>query len=320
MKERQLKKLLRKYGDHSASDAENYLVDSWYRSFDLDKSETVPGIVNPGDEIQTRQRILSGISKEDPKQIWYRSPLMAVACTMLIFLTAALIFQLNLRKQSAAQVLVFNTLQGQTKKILLSDSSVVWLNGNSRLEIGASYADSNRTVKLAGEAYFEVTHNPKKPFLVETQHITTKVLGTTFNVRAYQNSRFAKITLLTGRIWVKIKETQIKGVVLNPNQMLQYDQISHQSMVTNEQASLDQKAWTLGKLKFSNTPMEEVREILFQSHGLQISLDPGALSHARIYGEFKVNDDPEYIIRTLCKLIHAKYTLNGKMVMIRNRS
>ncbi|RZK41739.1 MAG: DUF4974 domain-containing protein [Pedobacter sp.] len=321
MKIRKFRSILSRYLNHSATNAEKFIVDSWYRSFDKNQDKTVPGIENSIEESQTRQRILNGLMPLQHPKIWYRNPLLGVACGLLLLSGIAFLFLSKPKPHQLEQPIVFQTLRGQTKKIILSDSTVVLLNANSKLELAANYADTTRSVKLIGEAYFEVKSNPKKPFLVETKNLTTKVLGTSFNVRSYLSSRYSKITLLTGRVWIGIKEANEKTpteVILNPNEILRYDHQLHQSSTTNEQSSVDQKAWTLGRLIFNNTPMDEVREILYESHGLEIQLSSGKLDNARIYGEFRTNDKPDYIISTICKLINAKYTVNGKKVLIQS--
>ncbi|TDQ08651.1 FecR family protein [Pedobacter metabolipauper] len=321
MKTQQFKQLLKRYLDESASKAERYIVDIWYHSFDRDHSGIVPGIENSSIEYETGQRILSKIQTSNHRKGWYSWQTLRVACSILLISTVSLFFLLKPKDHSGQTAVIFKTLPGQTKKILLRDSSVVWLNANSTLEIAASYSEKNRSVKLSGEAYFEVTHDPQKPFFVAAGPLTTKVLGTTFNVRAYPASRFSKITLLTGKVWVTVKAPgkRTGGVILTPNQTLQYDLLSHHAKTQNKESSIDQKAWTTGKLIFDDTSMDEVKEILKESYGLNMQVISKKLNSRRISGEFRLDDQPEYIIKTLCKLIHAKYTINGKTIYIQSK-
>lgn len=95
------------------------------------------------------------------------------------------------------------TAAGEQYKLILPDGTKVWLNAASTLEFPASFAHvKTRSVKLEGEAYFEVVHNSQQPFMVETAHQTIEDLGTAFNVTAYKDDPFTKTTLLEGAVQV----------------------------------------------------------------------------------------------------------------------
>ncbi|UAY55502.1 FecR family protein [Arachidicoccus terrestris] len=95
------------------------------------------------------------------------------------------------------------TAAGEQYKLILPDGTKVWLNAASTLEFPASFAQAKtRSVKLEGEAYFEVVHNSRQPFMVQTAHQTIEDLGTAFNVTAYKDDPFTKTTLLEGAVQV----------------------------------------------------------------------------------------------------------------------
>ena len=100
-----------------------------------------------------------------------------------------------------AQLMALSVPRGQDYHLTLADGTQVWMNAESRLEFPDRFNGNTREVRLKGEAYFEVKKDAKRPFVVHTDYLTTRVLGTAFNVRAYSR-RDASVTLVSGRVQV----------------------------------------------------------------------------------------------------------------------
>ncbi len=311
---------MNRYHQDTVSPAERFVVDRWYDSFD-DSGQNVPGIEDERIAGETGERIFNKIPLWKMAKPWYSRPGFQMTGTAAV--AALLLLFLYLRPYSpGSPPVVYQALKGETKKILLNDSTRIWLNSGSRLEILPDYAKDKRAVKLEGEAYFEVNHNAAKPFLVYAGELTTNVLGTSFTVQAYKASRFARVTLVTGKVWVKIthpKPGKGRGALLLPNQSLQYDYHSKTMAKTNVTAAASSKAWIDGKLIFDNTPMPEVAEILSRALGLKVKLQRSNLDTCRIYGQFDRNDNPEKVVNMICKLISARYILHGNEVEINGK-
>lgn len=109
---------------------------------------------------------------------------------------------------------------GQVYKLILNDSTEVWLNADSRLTFPTRFTGNKRGVKLEGEAYFKVAHDENRPFVIETEKLTVSVLGTEFNMKAYKNSE-AHVTLVEGAVKIAMPEAG-KEVVLMPGQDMTY--------------------------------------------------------------------------------------------------
>jgi ferric-dicitrate binding protein FerR (iron transport regulator) len=249
---------------------------------------------------------------------------MRIAAVLLLISAASFLFFNN---RSAIENFIdpisfqhIATLPGKRMKVVLSDGSIVWLNSGSRLSFSNRYNRSVREVKLEGEAYFEVSHNPKKPFLVHVGELTTKVLGTSFTINAYKESRQAVVTLITGKVWVKIRSAGpgniSSGDILLPDQRLQYDYTSKKTIKTYVASAASSRAWTEGKLIFDNTPMQEVAERLSRAFDLHVEVQKTKRSDCRIYGQFNMNQKPEEVVKMICKLIRATYTIQGNEVSI----
>ena len=111
--------------------------------------------------------------------------------------------------------------RGSKKIIVLPDGTQVWLNAGSKLSYDSSlYNQKKRIVSLSGEAFFDVAKNKEKPFIVQTNKISIKVLGTAFNVKAYPDDKFTETTLLRGSIELTVKNRPYQKIMLKPNEKL----------------------------------------------------------------------------------------------------
>src|SRR6187401_2548064 len=113
------------------------------------------------------------------------------------------------------------TKNGSRTKIVLPDGSQVWLNAGSNLDYNNSEFNKDlREVTLSGEAYFDVTKNAAKPFIIHTKKMDVKVIGTAFNVRSYSNEKTAEASLIRGSIEVSLKDRKDQKFILKPNEKI----------------------------------------------------------------------------------------------------
>lgn len=118
----------------------------------------------------------------------------------------------------------------------LSDSTRIYLNKNSRLTYPETFTDTLRIVSLTGEAFFEVTSNSQKPFIINAGKTETRVLGTSFNVRAYEEEEDTKVTVVTGKVQVSTKDnTDTQPVILKEGEQVTYNKTN--ASVTKQKAS-----------------------------------------------------------------------------------
>lgn len=160
--------------------------------------------------------------------------------------------------------------QGATSKLILPDNTVVFLNGGTTLKYDASLQDKeNREVFLTGEAYFEVTKNADKPFIVHAGELNVKVLGTTFNVVSYPDEPEVKVSLAEGRVQVSVASEAKEDLFLSPNEQAIYNKEDKQlSMKKIDAAS--QTAWTTGRLVFVNETLFDILKTIGKKYDIQI--------------------------------------------------
>lgn len=216
MTEQSFKIILKKYEEGTATQKEIERVESFF-------DEMQKGGKNPADfkyNLSLKNKIYKRIEKnKKPKIIWR----WAIAAS-IVFLLGFNFYSVSNNKgilffgnqNKTAQVLKVTHLNEQVK-VYLPDGSLVVLNGDSSIEYPKNFNDTIRLVKLKGEAFFDVTKNPKKPFVIESGKITTKVLGTSFNIRETKNT--TEVVVNTGLVNVTSKQ---ESVFIKPNQKVIY--------------------------------------------------------------------------------------------------
>lgn len=158
---------------------------------------------------------------EDSVQVCRGRRRMMAAASLVLLLGAAMI--LYLRTTRSAGAVVWSTVQtkpGSKTRITLPDGTLVMLNAGSTLSYPSNFAKSGREVRLTGEGYFDVTKMPNDPFVIHTNTVDIKVLGTTFNVRAYTDESHTETALISGAVEVTVKDGGRQHITLSPRQKL----------------------------------------------------------------------------------------------------
>lgn len=175
----------------------------------------------------------------------------------------------SIKNVPAPQLTVVATNEGEKSHIFLSDSTKVFLNSGSTLEYDGLYYENTRTVKLTGEAYFEVKTNPDKPFIVKTGKITITATGTKFNVLSYENENRIETSLEKGKISVAVIGAEPIKVVAG--QQVVYFKNSDKVIVRPANADT-YTAWKENKLKFFDTPFEEAMRGISRRYNVKIDV------------------------------------------------
>lgn len=162
---------------------------------------------------------------------------------------------------------------GSQTKVVLPDGSVVCLNSGSVLKYDPAFArNKEREVYLVGEGYFEVHKNVDKPFIVHTEDLNVKVLGTVFNIRAYKEEPNIEVALVEGRVNVFSKSETNGNVVLKPNQRAVYDKQSKKLFSDTVDAESTTQ-WTTGRLSFVNTLLVNIMKDIERKYNVRIIME-----------------------------------------------
>lgn len=220
------------------------------------KESAITLLAQTADGDDVTMRVEQGEWKETDSKKQEQGERRVVTDSHVDFQAGAAVQGARKKGQEMASVVLMTTPRGKDCHLTLSDGTRVWLNADSKLEFPEQFRGARRTVRLSGEAYFEVAKDSRHPFVVETEYLTTTVLGTSFNVRAYTVSD-ASVTLVEGRVQVASPSVR-KPVVLKPGQRL--DVVgSRFSMNT-----VNTYAYTQRKEGFFYFPDDTMRQIMVE--------------------------------------------------------
>lgn len=200
---------------------------------------------------------------------------------------------------STTQWLSASAPQGETLTLTLPDGSTVTLNSGSSLRYPSAFTTEKREVQLDGEAFFEVTSNPKKPFIVKTEILTTEVLGTSFNIEAFPSQNEARVTLVTGKVRVQAGAQQCE---LHPSQQAVFHKTTQQIQVQTV-ATNDFTDWKEGILRFRESSLPTVVQKIEKHYGVQIRLEVENAERCYLSGTF-VKEDLNVVLKQLT-FIHS---------------
>ena len=219
---------------------------------------------------------------------------LSIAASVAVIVGVGLLANNYLSNQVAWETA--STHMGETQKLNLSDGSTIVLNEGSRLTYPTTFDASKRSVKLEGEAFFEIAKNPNKPFTIETAHTTTTILGTSFNIRAYNSDNYTEIQVATGKVSFSPTISE-KELTLSAGQEGIFNHTTN-VLKPEKKSTLNGLSWLNQKLSFKKTPLHRVISDLERHFSIQIELENKAIENCEYISLFN-NPDKEVILETL---------------------
>ncbi|TAH61838.1 MAG: FecR family protein [Fermentimonas caenicola] len=248
-------------------------------------------------------QILSGsnVIASNKKKLIPLQWIVGAAATIIILIIGG-IYLFNIENN----IEQYNTIivpAGQRINLILSDNTNLWLNANTEFRYPTEFSKKNRTVYLDGEAYFEVSKDENKPFIVKTSMGDVHVTGTSFNVEAYSKFDNFVTSLFEGGVDIYIKDN--KSVTLFPNELgiLENNQFLIKNITDN-----DHYLWKDGLISFRNKGIEEILISLEKYFDIEIQINTSNLPQHTYTGKFRHSDGVEYALRVLQKSINFYYS------------
>lgn len=225
---------------------------------------------DPGEALLRRvERI---IAHRNRRRLLWRAAAILIPCAVVVA------FWLQLDSRLGGALFAEPTLEqiaaerGERKEVVFQDGTHVWLNAGSRISYPSRFGLSERRVRLDGEAYFEVSHNPQRPFLVEVGDATVRVLGTSFDVKAYAADPTVDVVLLDGSVEFSHGKASYR---LSPSQRLVFDKRSLRGEVTALEHAEGLMLWSRNTICFRDAPLREVVSGLERWYDVQVEVaDP----------------------------------------------
>jgi ferric-dicitrate binding protein FerR (iron transport regulator) len=243
-------------------------------------------------EVQMRmlKNIDAGISSETKEitinkgsDFWFQlNKWMRVAALFLLpVLTAAGTYLFMTKDVTSSAPLIIAVERGQKANVTLPDGSKAWLNSQSKLTYSADFNVKKRELQLEGEAYFEVAHNPQKPFIVRSKDMAVEALGTAFSVKAYAEDSLISSILMRGKVRITTPSGEL---TLLPNEKVMYDKTSHtmkQSKVTN---AVNFTGWIHNELRFENESLADIAKSIQRMYNVDVTFASENIKNQRYTG------------------------------------
>ena len=199
------------------------------------------------------------------------------------------------------------------RKVKLPDGSVVILNNTSTLEFPTNFLGSTREVILKGEGYFDIKHNAEKPFIVHTGKISTTVLGTAFNIKAYDKENDVVVTVTRGKVMVKNKNKTL-GIII-PDQQIVFNKSEVKSSLTPVLASKVIE-WQENDLFFDDVTMDEAVTQLAKRFNVKIKFASEESKNCRFTATFLKGESLDEILQIVASFNHITYQKKAGEIVI----
>ncbi|MGV8095790.1 MAG: FecR family protein [Mangrovibacterium sp.] len=207
------------------------------------------------------------------------------------------------KQESLTETRTISVPKGQVSQLFLADGSRIWINSESTIRIPSVFTGDKRTVTLSGEAFFEIAKDPEHPFHVVLEEQTIEVLGTSFNVRAYNNSQEIQTTLAEG----KIKLITPKGfMILAPGEQAKLDKVTGDIILNKVKAS-NFDAWKDGRYEFFNENLIEVLKMVERWYDVELIYHADEFKSMNFSGVIRRNKPVEHFLTLLEHSIPIRY-------------
>lgn len=316
--------LLEKYIKGECTQAEETLVKQWYASFEHEPDGISDMSFAEEQELEEQlyQKILFDIARAEGEAVvqpitrsagkWYK--LAGAAAAILIAGTLGVLQILKTKSASSAvdlekEIIVVTNNSGQLYKSTLPDHSSVWLSPHAQLRFPKKFAVASRNVSMQGECFFEISKNPKRPFIINSNAMITKVWGTSFLVRDNAQSNQAEVSVLTGKVSVAIKSSHVTSAKLEKGEVMLYPHDKVICLVAQHvlkaQQAVNEPAlqiWNRFNLSFDNKPLSEIIPVLNATYHVHIKSGSAKISHYVLTADlasFNLADVLEALKKTL---------------------
>jgi transmembrane sensor len=324
--------LLYKYIDGKCTDEEIFMLHQWYDSFE-DQEDPFDALTEQEQEVMKMlmlEKFRASVKTTEAEAIVFE-PRKSFPVKLIYTLSgiAALLLivwgvNLNNKKQSqSAENSIITTaseqmmVENQTSSIYkqtLSDGSVVWLSPKSKLQYPKKFIGAYRQIKMTGEAFFEVTKDHAHPFIIDGGGVITKVWGTSFRIKSSQNIQ-TEVSVVTGKVSVKIPEKDETEVMLYPQQKATFYYANHALAKGKESEKSAMRMWGKVTESFDDVPLDNVLATLRNHYGMHIYTEDKEFGKYLLKADFTDQSLPA-ILEMLQNSLNAGYTIDDTQIVL----
>lgn len=309
MENKRFKDLLNKFEKGKATNIETKALEVFFEKMQKDGINSK----NIKNELGLKNRIYANIyskTKARTQKKIYQAfiGITATAACIILYFTIGNIFNTSKNQGWIA----LENFEQHPKQFMLPDSSSIWLSKNSILKYSKDFGKEKRATKLSGQAFFEVTKNPRKPFSIKTGNLTTEVLGTSFNIK--ENDSLVEVIVSTGLVNIHVGNQNLK---LTPNQKISFRNSSQKLVKTNTNAQL-QQLWFKGEVLLNQVILLDLSEVLEELYGIPFVFKDEKTKTVTLYSLRIKKDEPlQKLIKRLNFINEVQLKINNNEVEIR---
>lgn len=332
--------LLQRYLQHDCTPEEEARVNAWYAALNDREVHALPLTPAQQDLVERSmlRRIRQTLGEHEPmpfvqpqrarsSRLFYQ---IAASIAILALAAGAYWFTMRMPLHSGQVSRVTETrhVVNTSKTILrqsLPDGSVVWLQPGSEMDYPAAFAATERTLQLKGEAFFSIARDPSKPFLITSGNVLTRVLGTSFNIKAYEHAPSIEVSVMTGKVSVNIQDSidntthaDASSVSLVAQQRARYVKAQHRLEKQEGQDLPELDIWKSTSFVFENEPLRNVLPLLNEKFSVHIEAENKALMNCLLRADLSNLNLPD-ILEMLSLSVDATYELEGNTIRLRGQ-
>lgn len=337
MEKEEFLRILKKYQAGQASPEERRLIESWYEAMgDIDASRSDFSAKDLErmywESINAEIRLREGPPRKKSTTVFLRVA-VGMAASLLVAMVAYFALDYRTNTNTPTQLITQQTelpqiqwqreanTESSDRLITLPDGSRITLEPKSYIRYSNEFNQSDRTIHLEGEALFEVSRNEQKPFLVYANGVITKVLGTSFTVRAFNEDPNVIVSVRSGSVTVYTDQPDEKEeVILTPNQEIVYDKNEERMVkrIVENPQPLQIEPDDVRRLRFEEAPVHEIFEAIERTYGIEIEFDEAAFASCAL--TTSISDGDLYDrLDIVAQAIGASYvTEDGKIIILGN--
>ena len=314
---KQISSIIKAYMDSKSEAGTGYKFQQWITSSEerSSKDDALEDVWNECDKEYSSaddnvwSRIQDDVKSPRGRSGRFRTVIISVASTAAILLAGFFVkekyFPKDIAESPELRTTCYVTANDSKGEFTLPDGSNVWLNENSVLKITDGFTGDTRRVSLEGEGFFDVVHNPDKPFIVDIGKRKIEVLGTAFDVKNYPRLKYQEIVLVRGSINISDDRGD---VLLHPDERYTAQTLGEGEDITTVDTA-DYSHWMDRVLRFDNKPLKNIIVNLEHWYNMEFIVDPAIDQNTRL--SFNVKYEPvDEIMRAMSMVSSFRYRID----------
>lgn len=311
MEIQRVRQILRSYLSGNSTSKEKQTIDNWYQSFESEEEKSFSKNEDDLLKYEVWSRIEPLIVKKAPFSLSLLPVLLRIAASIILIsgVTWMLVHNFNGVENPASLFSEIYTRPGERKNVTMTDGTQLVLNSGTHIRIRTDFSKERRLEILDGEVYFDVKRDPSRPFIIKSGTMTTRVLGTAFNITAYSGVSKMTVGVVRGKVSVSPKGKAIQ--VLEKNDQLTYNKKENTFKVGAADPGL--LSWKEGKLILNDVSFDDMSILVEKNFGIKVRDSARGLNTNRYTTELMTTMKPKKVIEVLAAIHNLKIKENGNI-------